>query len=238
MSAVDKLTNEVKELGSMNKVALAWALVLTLIVLWMAYPLWKLWWEARKAEKERMCSDPLKRDAVTVNDVNAAAARAPGGRDRHAQEFTGSNQGGVNASLTNAELAGCGAGEHLVSTRGEPDFWEISGELGQYRRGVAARGMKGGNYWSPDLQAWLSAEEVASLPPSQRNQVQYYGDLGAVREVQKLGAATEHLMPSTFAQDNANFALPEERMMAENLIDAEVREYMTDAALSQRLGTY
>ncbi len=57
---------------------------------------------------------------------------------RYATGFSAQNQGSENnATWTTNQLEqpwcsrGCGA-ETLVNGRGEPDFWEVSGELGQY----------------------------------------------------------------------------------------------------------
>lgn len=136
----------------------------------------------------------------------------------YSQEHSDTSMGqGANATWTTNQLdqpwcdQRCQM-EKLVNNRGEPDFWEISGELASYRRGVAGRKFKGGNYWSPDLQAWLSADEVASLTADERANVQFYGDLGAVRDVQGLGSAREHL-----TNLNVAYQTPESSMLMENM---------------------
>jgi hypothetical protein len=93
-----------------------------------------------------------------------------GASQRHAQEFTGTNQGAYSIIHNNdlqqwvpgstgpgpyaAPAMATPVGERLVNERGEPDFWEISSELDSYR-----------NKQNSGYQAAL-ASAVAAAPPA------------------------------------------------------------------------
>jgi hypothetical protein len=224
-----------------------------LLVSWLGYGLFRL----TKASERFM-------DATTVPaDINSWKSRHPGGGDRMAQDFSGTNQGGQNTSLTNVEV-GMGRQGLVVGRGNGPDFWEISSMLGDYQSQDGKA--EGGGYWSPDLNAWLSEDEVAALPSDQRNNVQFYGSAAAMKAAAALqpAAAAVAAQPAVAAataeyfRKNQNALLseqfrvnqnallsPEERMLSENFeLAPEVRSEQfgqllsADKALFQRSGVY
>lgn len=177
-SGLDEWKDDLKVVKG-NRVLLAMfvAVVVLVVLVLLGYLGWGLF---SKAELFG-AGNPMSVSTLTSSvpsDMNSWKSRAPGLGDRlRGQEFSGTNQGGpTNNSLISTQYNN-GSMQGLVSGRGEPDFWEISSLLGEYQTQGAIN--EGGGYWSPDLQAWLSEDEVAALPAEQRNNVQYYSSTSA-----------------------------------------------------------
>ncbi len=110
--------------------------VLLVLVLLATYYLYKL-----SANKEHITG-------VGLGHGGGYSGQSAGATQRFAQEFSGTNQSPRTTVLTAdvAEIAPglsrvgrpvniYGRGESLVSGRGEPDFWEVSGLVDQYKTG-------------------------------------------------------------------------------------------------------
>lgn len=165
-----------------NSVSVAITLVMLILVVLIFLQVTGLYMVVKKRNSEHLDSAGVN-TGVILDKGNRQDASKALTTLRYSAGFSGANQGAENnATWTTNQMdqpwcdQNCQM-ENLVNGRGEPDFWEISGELGRYRRGTAGRKFKGGNYWSPDLQSWLSADEVAALTPKERANVQFYGDL-------------------------------------------------------------
>lgn len=189
-------------------------------------------------------------DATSVPaDVNAWKSRGPGTSDRFAQDFSGTNQGGQNLSLTTTEV---GSRDGLTVTRGNgPDFWEISSMLGDYQSAAGKASDSASLYWSPDLSAYISEEEAMSLSADQRARLAVLSPgaqsaPAAAAKAEYMRANQNALLTERF-RENANALLsPEERMLSENFaLLPEVRTsenfgalLSADKALYQRAGVY
>ena len=119
-----------KSLMTDQMVCLYFAAVLLLLLL-IIMQLWKVGYFM----SENMTSG--------VRGASAFTVLAPGVGSRGInQEFSGSNQGdthGVNdPGIAHIAAQEAAHNEWLVSGRGEPDFWEITSELGAYKRSLAA----------------------------------------------------------------------------------------------------
>lgn len=178
----------------------------------------------------------------TGASINNAVASTFRNTQRQATEFSGTNQVPYNASSTMAVI---GAAERLTATNSAPDFWTVSDELGRNQdRDRLSRGDLGENqYWSPDLQLWLTSSEVKQLPAEQAARVQFYGNQAAAPAGQ-VAAVERFRNTNALLQErmNTNALLsPEERMMSD-MISSEYRaENLTpsqvDNALMSRLGS-
>ena len=114
-------------------------------------------------------------------------------------DMTQPGQGiGYNTSLTTAIVGGPGK-ERLVSVNTAPDFWTVTDVLGeaQEQDRTGRGGLAENQYWSPDLQQWLTSAEVAMLPEDQKKRVQFYGGVGQnpsmVTNAAAPAAAAEHM---------------------------------------------
>lgn len=114
-------------------------------------------------------------------------------------EPSSTNMGQYNSSLTTA-IVGNGRGqERLVSVNTAPDFWTVTDVLGeaQEQDRTGRGGLAENQYWSPDLQQWLTSAEVAMLPEDQKKRVQFYGGVGQnpsmVTNAAAPAAAAEHM---------------------------------------------
>jgi len=123
MQAFDDITN-----NPTHYCVQAIVLLVVLVILWKV---WNL--PAQAAKTERLIGSGVVDQVFT----SGATMRRLG------QEFSGTNQGEYSI-VHNAELKELLPGvtngrERLVSERGEPDFWEISGELDAYRTRQSAQ---------------------------------------------------------------------------------------------------
>jgi hypothetical protein len=244
---VGELTADVQEV-TRNKLLLAMLVAVILLVLVVFFGM--LGFLVKKSEM-------FQGSSSVPDNQNSWKSRAPGLGDRlRGQEMSGTNQGGpTNNSLTSTHFNEHGLPETLVGGGEAPNFWEVSSALGDYQR-KSSRTAEGGGYWSPDLNAWLSEDEVASLPAQQRDNVQFYGSAAAMKAV----AAMQPPAKEGFASDNVNQYLaeemkskwnkpstwftPEDRMLSENfsadLMKPETRSenFGELPGLTSRMGVY
>lgn len=98
---------------------------------------------------------------------------------RQMTEMSGTNQAPYNESNT-FFIPGGSSQERLVSVNTAPDFWTVTDVLGdaQEQDRVGRGNLAENQYWSPDLQQWLTSAEVAMLPEDQKKRVQFYGGVG------------------------------------------------------------
>lgn len=110
---------------------LYFAAVLLLLLL-IIMQLWQVGYFMKKGE--HMTGAVVGASNYTVLAPGMARSRGP------SQVFSQPGQGDTHGQNDNgvAMLAAKGAREWLVSGRGEPDFWEISSELGEYKRSLAS----------------------------------------------------------------------------------------------------
>lgn len=132
-----------------------------------------------------------------------------------------------NESVINTTVGG--SMERLTATNSAPDFWTVSDELGNHQRNDRlSRGDLGENqYWSPDLQLWLTSSEVKQLPAEQAARVQYYGNQAAApaaqaAAVERMRANSNVLLQERMRANSNALLSPEERMMSE-MLTAEYR---------------
>jgi hypothetical protein len=167
----------------------------------------------------------------------AQVTNHPCGLNRFGQGPSATNMGEYNQSLTTFETSGGKGKERLVNGRGEPDFWEISSELGAYHDEEAAHSARpaGSDYWDPSSETWMNADQVNALPADAKAQVQYYPMAANVAATVAANAAAAGASPAAAAAagtaaaerlrnrsaerlENSNKLLsPEERMVSEML---------------------
>jgi hypothetical protein len=137
---------------------LYFAAVLVLLLL-IIMQLWKVGYFMSEQFQGRSSENA----ALNVAQPSYKAALTSGADVRFSQMMTGANMSVTDGSATGTGRDAQGRPlEPLVSTRGEPDFWEIGSELGAYKRslaGAAPSGIQGpGSAQLAQIQAAQAAD--------------------------------------------------------------------------------